>query len=454
MVIAKPLTRVDIQGDVGYDDFRVPINGAKKKNLAFTKPLVLMAGKAGPYSGVKSANAEDVTLRSIAVNNNTVRFTEFDVQIPRSGTLQADSLTGSTTMEVTTTVAEHLRPQDMLHFPAENLNFRVVSVTSPIDGTITVERAIGSQVTTPATVNPAGFTQASDNDVLSGAEFLIIGPAVVQNSRARPVRSYNAVTIREAATQIFRTDIVRSNTRKAQERSSKAIQEKFEERKQQELFYMMDEIESTMLFGDMLADAGGRVNATGSSISTTADAEGNKYTTSDGIFNVIRKYASSNIIAANSATLGGGTSAMSRTKLNLISQLLDAVGGGHILLTSKDLLFKINEELTDPTKTQLNLPYDAESKAAGNPVITYRGLFGELKFQHHPMFDRATKYKKTILAIKPENLGLIALDGRTLKWKPQSQENDRDGEAGYYLAELGLVMSYAEEAYIFNEWTI
>jgi len=455
MVIAKPLTRVDITGDIGYADLRLTVPNARKKTLAFNTPFVFMAGKTNEYSGEKTNQAADVSIKTIVVNNNTVRFNEFDVQIPRTGTLAAESASESDDMDVGTTIATHLRPGDMLHFPVENLNFRVLTVTSPVDGTITVERAVGSALRTPATVNPVGFTRASDATIPISAEFRVIAPTIVQNSLSRPVRNYNATTIREAATQIIRSDIKRSRTRMVQEQSTKALQEKKDERKKQEMFYLTDEIESMILFGDMITDDGGRVNLSSSSTSVTADAEGNVYTASDGIFAVIRKYAPGNIYAANSATLGGGTSAISRAKLNAIADLLDTVGGGHVLLTSRYVLNKINEVLTDPSLVQNNINFEGKaSKTVGNATLGYSSIWGNLEFKHHPMFDSLTKYKKTILAIKPENLGLITLKDSALKWIDSSQENDRDGDAGYFLTEIGLVMAYATEAFIFNEWTI
>lgn len=454
MAIDKPLTRVQFQGDIAYGDTRVQLPNAAKKRLNFRSPLVMMASKAGPYDGEDSAQMAELSFKTISTSNNTVRFQEFDVQQTRVGTAQADSAIGSTALDVGTTVAALLRPQDMLHFPALDMNVRVVSVTTPIDGTITIERAVGSSVTSPRTVHPAGFTRFTDVDITSGDEFIVIAPAVVQYSTARPTRSYNALEIREAATQIIRGDIAISRTRMTQQSTDLAKQVSFEERKLQELYYICEEIESMILFGDMITSSGGRINAGSSSLSTVSDSEGNTYTASDGIFAVMRKYAPSNILAANSATLGGGTSAVSKAKLDLIAELLDRVGGDHVILTSKDLLFKVNAVLTDPTVVQQNIPYTGGKTEIGNPALTYNTVFGKLEFKHHPMFDRATKYKKTMLCIRKENLALLGLKGAELKWVPESQENDRDGKAGYYIAELGTLFAYAPECYIFNEWTI
>lgn len=454
MAYDKPLTRVQFLGDIAYGDVRVQVPNAAKLRLNFRSPLVLAAGKGGVYDGEKSAQGAELSLKTISVSTPTVRFQEFDVQQTRVGTAQVASAAGSTTLDVGTAIAGSLRPQDMLHFPTEEMNVRVVSITSPVDGTLTIERAVGSAVTSTATVHPAGFTRATDVDIPIAAQFLVIAPSVVQNSLARVTRSYNSLTIREAATQIIRSDIAISRTRMTQQSTDQAKQVGMEHRKLQELYYIAEELEHMILFGDMLASSGGRINATGSSISTAVDEEGNEYTTSDGIFAVIRKYASSNVLAANSATLGGGSSAVSRTKLNLIAEILDRVGGGHTILVSAALLQKINDELTDPTKTHLQLAYDGSAKEVGQAVATFNTLFGKLTFKHHPLFDRATKYQKTMLCVKDENIGLLGLKGAEMTWKDNSQANDRDGKAGYYLSELGAVISYATEFYIFNEWTI
>lgn len=454
MAIDKPLTRVQFLSDIAYGDIRVKVPNEAKKRLNFRSPLVMTAGKGGSYDGEKSEQVEGISLKTVSVSTPTVRFHEFDVQQPKSGTLAATSAVGSTTLDVGSSVASYLRPQDMLHFPTQEVNARVVAITSPIDGTITIERAVGSQVTSPRTVHPAGFTRVTDVELPSGAEFLIIAPAVVQYSTARVARAYNSLTIREAATQIIRSDIPISRTRMTQQATDQAKQVSYEERKMQELFYITEELEHMILFGDMLASHGGRINATGGDINVTDDAQGREYTTSDGIFAVIRKYASANVLAANSATLGGGTSAVSREKLNLIAELLNRVGGDHIILCGFNLLLKINDVLTDPTKTQLNISWEGGNGPVGNGTLTYQTVFGRLKFQHHPLFDRATKYKKTMLCIRKENIGLLGLKGAELKWTSDSQENDRDGKSGYYLSEIGAVIAYPEEFYIFNEWTI
>jgi hypothetical protein len=455
MAIDKPLTRVQFLGDIAYGDIRVAVTNEAKKRLNFRSPIVMMGTKGGAYDGEKSPQApESLSFKTISVSTNTVRFEEFDVQQTRSGTLAAASLTGSTTLDVGTAVAALLRPQDMLHFPTTGMNVRVVSVTQPIDGTLTIERAVGSEVTAPRSVTPTGFTRFTDVDLPISAEFLITAPAVVQYSTARQVRSYNALEIREAATQILRSDLAISRTRMTQQSTDKAKQVSLEERKLQELFYITLEMENMILFGDMIASHGGRINATGGALTTANDAEGNTYTTSDGIFAVIRKYAPANIIPANDAVLGGGTSAVSRAKLDLIAELLDRVGGDHIILASKAILFKVNEILVDPTKTQQNIPFTGGRTDIGNPTLTYQTLFGGLTFQHHPLLDTATKYQKTMLCIRKDNIGLLGLKGAELKWTGDSQENDRDGKAGYFLSELGAIIAYASEFYIFNEWTI
>ena len=452
MAIDKPLTRVNFIGDIAYGDVRVKVPSGVKKRLAYRSPLVFMAGKGGDYDGDKSENAAEVRFKTISVSTPTVRFEEFDVQQPQSGTAQSDSDAGSTTLDVGTTVAPYLRPQDVLHFPVTGMNVRVVSVTSPIDGTLTIERAVGSSVTTPATVYPAGFTRFTDVDIPSAAQFIVIAPAVVQHSTARVSRQYNALTIREASTQIIRDDLKISRTRLTQQSTNVAKQVAWEERRMQSLNYVTAEIEKMILFGNALASTGGRINATGSSISTALDSEGNEYTTSDGIFAVMTKYASANIYAANATEFGSGT-VFTRAKANVLAEMLQALGGGHVILCSKTLLNSINSVLTDPTVVHPQVSDDGSQKMAGNAVLSFQTIWGKLQFQHHPLFDLSTKYISTMLCIKPDNIGLLGLKGAELTWKDGAEENDRDGKAGYYLAELGLAMAYASEAVIVNAWT-
>lgn len=454
MAIDKPLTRVNFLGDIAYGDVRVKVTSENKKRLDFRSPLVIASGKGGSYDGEESAQRGELSLRVVGSKTPTVRFEEFDVQQTRVGTTTGVSAVGSTTINIGTALAALTRPQDMLHFPVQEMNCRITAVTSPIDGTVTIERAVGSEVTSPATVHPAGFTRFTDVEIPDGAQFRIIAPAVVQNSTARVTRSYNSLTIREAATQIIRSDIAISRTRMTQQSTDLARQVSHDERKQQELYYMAEELESMILFGDMIASHGGRINASGSSISTAVDSEGNEYTTSDGIFAVMRKYAANNVIAANDALLGTGSSAFTRSKANKLAELLNRRGGGHTILVSRQLLEKINDELTDPTKVQWNIDYTGNENKVGAPVVTYVTTFGTLEFKHHPIFDDMTKYSKTMLCVKKENLALLALQGAEMNWKSESQSNDRDGSAGYYLAELGLLFAYPEECYVINDWDI
>jgi hypothetical protein len=425
----------------------LPVKGNALRK-AFQSPLVLFSGKAGAYDGEKSFNESNVKLQVAGTSDPIVRFIEFDVQQSKTGTIAANSDAGSTALVLTSGDEPYVREYDILHFGTRNLNVRV---TAKNGVNLTIERPIGSYPTSPRTVTPTGATSNADANLVSGDAYRNLGRAASNISTTLAERIYNAVEERVAATQIMRNDQTYSKRRLIQESNDRAKQTTRDQRKQQELFYMMEEAESQFLFGKMEYDSKGRVNATGSSNSTGSTAA-EEFSTTDGIFNVIETYAASNVLTPQGATLGQGSDAISYALISAYVKHLDKqTGGGHIHLCSADVFGWLGDIGSEITNTNYDIPFVGEKNSTtGRHVKTIMTQFGPATFMYHPLLNDAA-YSDKILSIRPERLELIVLKGQELKWIPDSQASDSTSESGYYISDMGLVCAYATEHFILED---
>jgi hypothetical protein len=443
------LSGVRYKGDVARGEMVLPVKGNALRK-AFQSPLVLFSGKAGAYDGEKSFNDSQVKLQVAGTSDPIVRFIEFDVVQQKTGTIAANSNSGSTALVLTSGDEDYVREYDVLHFGTRDLNVRV---TAKNGVNLTIERPIGSYPTSPRTVTPTGATSNADANLISGDEYRNLGRAASNVSTTLAERLYNAVEERVAATQIMRNDQTYSTRRLIQESNDRAKQTTREQRKQQELFYMMEEAESQFLFGKMEYDSQGRVNATGSSNSTGSTAA-EEFSTTDGIFNVIETYASSNVLTPQGATLGQGSDAMTYDLISEYVKHLDKeTGGGHIHLCSADIFGYVGDVASVISSVNYDIPFVGEKDATdGRHVKTIMTQFGPATFMYHPLLNDAA-YADKILSIRPERLELITLRGQELNWVPNSEANDSTSESGYYVSDMGLVCAYATEHFILEDIT-
>ena len=450
MVVDKLLSGVRYKGDVSHGELVLPVTGNDLRKK-FLSPLVLFAGKAGPYDGDKSFNESKISLKVTQVTDPIVRFLEFDVQQTRDGTASALSASGSTTLVVTD--ATFLREREILHFPAQNLNVLITNISG---NTLTIERPIGVNDKDPRNVTPGGVVESTDIDIPASAEYRNLGRAVTNKSRTLESRKYNAVEERTAATQTMRSDLCWSRRRLTQEVNDRSKQTTKDQRKAQELFYIMEDMENMALFGKMHRDSTGRVNVAGDDFSTgtTVDEE---FTASDGIFNVIETYADENVLAANAADIGAGDATLDLDMISNYMKKIDSEVGSvdHIHLCSADIFNAIGKIGNEITGINYNIVFDELQKdgVTGRHVKTISTQFGPMTFMYHPLLKGA-KYNNLILSVRTERLQVIGMKGAMLKWNEGSEANDEDGEAGYYLSDMGILVAYAKEHFILEEITL
>lgn len=444
-IIDKGLSGVRYKGDVSRGEMKLPVTGDQLKKR-FLNPLVLFAGKAGPYEGEKSFNESKISLKVAGVSDPIVRFEEFDVKQVRDGTTTAASLAGSNTLEIDAESAAFLRSYELLHFPNQNINVRVISVSGT---TVTIERPIGVKDKAPGNVTPGGVEANGDVDIPSGAPFRKLSRAVNNLSKTLQERKYNAVTERSAATQIMRSDQTYSRRRLTQEKNDRTKQTTRDQRKAQELFYLMEDMENNALFGKMHRDSLGRVNTNTDSFST-AGTENEEFTTSDGVFNVIETHAPDNVLTPT-GELAQANAKMSLALVSAYKKYIDSKVGAtdHVHLCSADVFEKVGSIGNEIPGINYDIPFAEKGKdgSTGRHVKTISTQFGPMTFMYHPLL-KGDKYNNLILSVALDRIQIIAMKGAELKWVDSSEDNDLDGEAGYYISDMGLLVAYAEEHFI------
>tara|TARA_R110000822_G_scaffold25185_4_gene76365 strand:+ start:1825 stop:3192 length:1368 start_codon:yes stop_codon:yes gene_type:complete len=445
VTVDQGLAGLYYKGDVSHGEIVLPVTGNQlRKN--FLSPLVILAGKGGAYDGEKSFNESKVTLKITGSSDPIVRFEEFDVKQPRQGTAAAASASASTALTVDATIAPFIRQYDVLHFPVENINVRVTAGAGTTS--LTIERPLGV-FDIGGTVTPGGVTANSDVTIPINAVFVKLSRAVPDQSTTLGERPYNAVEERSAATQICRSDLTQSGRRVVQEKNDRTKQTTLDQRKQQEIFYLMEEAEYNALYSKMTRDSKGRVNTATASFSTGATA--GKYTTSDGIFNVIETYAPDNVLAP-AADLGQANANLTLALISAYKKTMDQAVGStkdYYHFVGADLFEKVGNIGNEITGINYNIPFAESGKdgSTGRHVKTISTQFGPMTFMYHPLLD-VVNYNQVILSINPDRIQLIAVKGRELKWVSNSQDNDFDGISGYYLSDMGVLIAYATEHFI------
>ena len=75
-------------------------------------------------------------------------------------------------------------------------------------------------------------------------------------------------------------------------------------------------------------------------------------------------------------------------------------------------------------------------------------------FIYYPLLDTAG-INSEIVQLNPSFVKLVSLAGRDLVWTDNSQPNDYDGMAGYWLAEMGCLVLHEQmhARYTGFDWT-
>lgn len=453
----KTVLDLDYEGEVEHKRIQMPVTVGDAMKQRFRSPIVLFTADAGPYDGEKSYNSElkdKLTLRTVVTKDPTVRWEEFNVVQEREFQLPAAINNSVTTITLPEATAALIRVDSVLHFEAANENMKVTAKAAPSGGNVdlTVRRGLGT-VDVAGNLVPSGVTTNSGVAHLINAKFRVLATGKQNLSTRGEERKYNSMTTRTAVTQIMRTDLSWSRRRQVQSKKSATKQTTIEQRKLQEIFYFMEDAEHTFLFGKMERDSLGRVDATGNSYATGATGE-TRTTLSDGIFNVIETYAADNVIAATSIGVAASP-ALNYSLLGQYAKFLDnKVGNTEKMchLCSADVFQKLGDVGQDRTGINYDIPFVGRKDGiTGQHVKTIQTQFGDLTFIYHPMLNWG-RYNTMILSLFTDRHAILTLEDGAPKWigdgRTGTLENGADGKGEMYIADWGLLMSYAAEAFM------
>lgn len=451
------LGQLNFKGDVRHSNIIIPSleNSIKKEN----SPLVLvrqLAINGGSYAN-KLAKDENfdarptVKLPGITTKDPIVSWTEFALRRPLSF-VTTSGINNSTDTTFTMADASVLRVDQVLFFPVGKEWVKVTAVNTGTN-TVTIARNLGVTQNTPRTLVPGGVTAKSKQTHASGATFLPLATGVVHGSTFGDTRKYQGIEERVTATQNIRSNMSINNVRYIQQQKDRSKHTQWQSRQEQEVYYMAEELEATLLFGATHYDSLARVGATTGALST--GAEDAAFTLSDGLFNAIETYASGNVITATS--LGGPV--LSYDVISEYIRTIDAAIG-----TSENTLhmcgYNTFRSIGRIDSTLNNIKYDLkfdkgmEEQRRGTKIRTIDTQFGSATFFIHPMFDTAgTTYANRILTIQKDRLNIAALEGMEFKWSKDSGDHDYNGYSGikkYCEANLGLLLAYADEHFILD----
>lgn len=433
---STPLT-VTIPGNLGNFDLRLNIRSGVK----YISNLILLAGKAGEYEGNLSPASKKVTLQSMSVSTPNFRWTEFNPQKVRNGTFGSYTDVATT---ITVNSSTNLEVNDVIRNDTTGENMLISQI---IDATtIKVVRAFGSFITSgDEEVYPAGLDRDTALASSTSSDPWIKVTTAMEHGSTNRNTKFNNPTVREGSTQIIRKDTSIDGTTLAQEKTSLTKDTLYRSRKEQALLEAFTDLEYTAFFGKMIRSSNyGAIGA--------VTFNGKNITASDGIFNVITKYASSNIISTTA--LAGAGNDVTIKKLDEISFKLSQRPGNHVIFCGNKFKRAVQNLATAVNSGfRLNIDSGAKSSDLMTKVNNYIGSFGNLSFVYHPIFDTTAKLEATILAVNTEALMLVHLKDRVLTWHDNAQDPAFDGEAGFYLGEHGVIVSHAEEHFIFNEFT-
>jgi hypothetical protein len=198
------------------------------------------------------------------------------------------------------------------------------------------------------------------------------------------------------------------------------------------------------------------LNATGFSYSTNA-VDSEKYSTSDGVINVIETYAPGNVLnAAAIGATGAGVIDMDLAS-KYMKFITDKLGmSDHIHLCSSSVFAKVGAAAQNIPGISYNIPFAETTvdKTTGHHIKTLQTQFGPMTFHVYPLFNEVAGFQNKIVSVRKERMELLALEGGELQWTGGTEENDLDGQRSKLIADFGLVFAYAQEHFILEDLII
>lgn len=398
-----------IPGALGYQSSYIPTG---KEVLARQNPLVLMAnmakGELSKYLGNTNEKQKSIPLKTIVVPSPEFSFYEFDPERSRTTTLSSNVDASDTTFPVASTAGFAKGDEVKIAQTGE-----IVRVDEVLSGALKVERAFSSSLT-DNTSFPSSLTQDSATDPSSGDTLIRLGPAMPEGSFAQ-YRTRNTPTRRIGHTQILRTDLIQTGTEMAQEPNLTIAEEKFDAIKNQEAAELLIDHEYIAFHGKLH-----RASRNGEVIRTT-----------QGFLEFI-----GNTVAASTLQGIGASSLFTLDALQDMVYQANKRGGKKMYLVGNEGYRYIAKAVGDAGMLNVNVN-PGENKFGINPDTIFNA-FGQADFVYYPLMDTAP-LKHQIIAVDPDHLMLCSLRDRAMSWKDNTQQNDYDGRAGRWLAEIGVI---------------
>jgi hypothetical protein len=399
-----------IPGQLGYQSVYIPTG---KEILPRQNPLVLMANMAkndvAKYLGNTNDKQKSVPLKMIVVPSAEFQFTEYDPERSRTTTLTTELGTTETTFPVASTDGFHVKDEIKIAQTGE-----ICRIDAILNGALQVERAFSSTLTAN-TAFPSSLTQDTATNPDIGDTIIRLGPAMEEGSSAI-YRQRKTSTRRIGHTQILRSDLIQTGTEQAQEPSDTIAEEKFDANKSQEFSELLIDHEYLAFHGKLH-----RASRNGEVIRTT-----------EGFL----EFISTNTIAASSLQGIGASNLFTLDALQDMVFQAQKRGGKKVYLVGNEGFRYIAKVVGDTGSLRQELDPGA-TKFGISPDSIYNA-FGIADFVYYPLMDTAPLAHQ-IIAIDPDQLMLATLRNRAMSWKENTQQNDYDGRAGRWLAEMAVI---------------
>lgn len=279
-----------------------------------------------------------------------------------------------------------------------------IRILSVVGGVATIRRGVGNYPPAPVPAN---------------AETFYIGTAFEEGSFCPPARTGYATSLTNV-TQILRDSwgvtgtVSQTESQLFGKRSAKSKSEMFAR--------FARDIEYTRLFGQYYDGV----------------QNGQPFRKMDGVYEMIRKYAPQNVMAA------GATVTLEQMD-DLISQVFSIVPmTGSVNNLRVGLIgrgaYRVLQKL-GKHEGQLNI-----SKAdtqIGLQFTSFRARAGTVNFVYHPMMDRHPNTQNSMILLNMDTIEPVHLGNRQSEYK-DSVDDCRDAVGGNILAEIGLKMTVPE----------
>lgn len=279
-----------------------------------------------------------------------------------------------------------------------------IRILSVVGGVATIRRGVGNYPPAPVPAN---------------AETFYIGTAFEEGSFCPPSRAGYASSLTNV-TQILRDSWGLTGT--ASQTESMLFGKRAAKNKADMFARFARDVEYTRLFGQYYDGV----------------QNGQPFRKMDGIYEMIRKYAPHNVMAA------GATVTLEQLD-DLISQVFSVVpmNGGpntfRVGLIGRGAYRVINKL----GRFEGNLNISKADTEIGLKFTTFRARAGTVNFVYHPMMDRHPNTQNSMLLLNLDTIEPVHLGNRQSEYK-DIQNDCRDAVGGHILAEIGLKMTVPE----------